>query len=85
MTTFWLVAAVVLGVNILLALVRMALSRTVPERVVALDTINTIVVALLVLLGAAQQKALYVDIAIVYGLLSFVGTLFVAKLMERRR
>ena len=85
MTTFWLVAAVVLGVNILLALVRMALSRTVPERVVALDTINTIVVVLLVLLGTAQQKALYVDIAIVYGLLSFVGTLFVAKLMERRR
>ena len=85
MTTFWLVSALVLGLNILLALVRMALSRTVPERVVALDTINTIVVALLVLLGAAQQKALYVDIAIVYGLLSFVGTLFVAKLMERRR
>ncbi len=85
MTTFWLVSALVLGLNILLALVRMALSRTVPERVVALDTINTIVVALLVLLGAGQQKALYVDIAIVYGLVSFVGTLFVAKLMERRR
>jgi multicomponent Na+:H+ antiporter subunit F len=43
------------------------------------------VVALLVLLGAAQRKALYVDVAIVYGLISFVGTLFIAKLMERKR
>ena len=85
MKTFLIASAVVLSANILLALVRMALSRNVPERVVALDTINTIVVALLVLLGAAQHKALYVDVAIVYGLLSFVGTLFIAKLMERKR
>ena len=85
MKTFLFASALVLSANILLALVRMALSRNVPERVVALDTINTIVVALLVLLGAAQRKALYVDVAIVYGLLSFVGTLFIAKLMERKR
>ena len=85
MKTFLIASALVLSANILLALVRMALSRNVPERVVALDTINTIVVALLVLLGAAQHKALYVDVAIVYGLLSFVGTLFIAKLMERKR
>lgn len=79
----WLPAVVFLGVCIVIALVRVALGPTTPDRIVGLDTINTIVVAAMVVLGAAFHEAIYIDVAIVYALLSFVTTLFIAKFMEK--
>ncbi len=68
----------------LLALVRLILGPTTPDRVVALDTINTLVVAGMVLVGAAYEEVIYIDVAIVYALLSYIGTLYVAKYLEER-
>ena len=56
---------------------------TVPDRIVGLDTVNTIVVAAMVLVGAALREVIYIDVAIVYALLSFVTTLFIAKYIEK--
>ena len=76
----------VVGVSLLLfmvfSLIRAALGPTVPDRVVALDTINTLVVAAMILLGAGYKCIIYVDIAIVYAILSFIGTLYIAKYLE---
>ena len=79
----WLPAVLFLGVCIVIALVRVVLGPTTPDRIVGLDTINTIVVVAMVVLGAAFDEAIYVDVAIVYALLSFVTTLFIAKYMEK--
>jgi multicomponent Na+:H+ antiporter subunit F len=79
----WLPAVVFLGVCIVIALARVALGPTTPDRIVGLDTINTIVVVAMVVLGAAFHEAIYIDVAIVYALLSFVTTLFIAKYMEK--
>jgi multicomponent Na+:H+ antiporter subunit F len=85
MATYLIITALVIAVLILLAIIRIAFSSNIPERIVALDTINTLVVVLLVALGAAYRKALYIDIAIVYGLLSFIGTLFIARYLREER
>jgi len=37
----------------------------------------------MVILGAAFDQVTYIDVAIVYALLSFVTTLFVAKYIEK--
>ncbi len=79
----WLPAAAVLGVCIVIALVRIALGPTAPDRIVGLDTVNTLVVTTMVVLGAAFREAIYIDVAIVYALLSFVTTLFIAKYVEK--
>ncbi|HHE41810.1 MAG TPA: cation:proton antiporter [Dehalococcoidia bacterium] len=79
----WLPAAVILGVCIVIALVRVIIGPTTPDRIVGLDTINTLVVVTMVILGAAFHEATYVDVAIVYALLSFVTTLFIAKYVEK--
>ncbi len=79
----WLPAAVFLAVCIIIALVRVFLGPTVPDRIVGLDTINTIVVVLMVILGAAFKEIILIDVAIVYALLSFVATLFIAKYIEK--
>ncbi len=79
----WLPVAVFLGICIIIALVRVFLGPTVPDRIVGLDTINTIVVVSMVVLGAAFEEVILIDVAIVYALLSFVATLFIAKYIEK--
>ena len=61
------------------ALVRLVIGPTVPDRVVAVDTINTLTVAVMILLGVVYQQYIFIDVAIVYALLSFISTLYVAK------
>ena len=79
----WMPAVVFLCVCVAIALVRVGIGPTIPDRAVGLDTVNTIVVTSMVLLGAAFNEALYIDVAIVYALLSFVTTLFIARYIEK--
>lgn len=67
---------------IVIALIRVVKGPTAPDRVVGLDTINTIVVAGMVIFGAITQNIIYIDVAIIYALLSFISTLFIAKYLE---
>ncbi|MDT8358147.1 MAG: cation:proton antiporter, partial [Methanomicrobiaceae archaeon] len=79
MTGIFLFAVAVFAGLILVTMVRLFLGPTVPDRVVALDTINTLTVASMIVLAVAYQQTIFVDVAIVYALLSFVGTLYIAK------
>ncbi|USG99743.1 cation:proton antiporter [Thermococcus argininiproducens] len=74
----------ILGVILagVITLVRVMLGPSVPDRVVGVDTLNTLIVAGMILLGAAYDRVIYIDIAIVYALLSYIGTLVVAKYLQ---
>lgn len=76
------VIAGVLGALLLVCLFRVLLGPTVPDRVVALDALNTMVIALMVVAGLAFREVIYVDVAIVYAMLSFVSTLYVSGYLE---
>ncbi|MFO8110324.1 MAG: cation:proton antiporter [Thermoplasmata archaeon] len=78
---FYLVVGVFI-LYILISIMRIFLGPTAADRTVALDTINTLVVASMVGLGAATWETLFIDIAIVYAILSFVTTLYIAKYLE---
>ncbi|AAL81548.1 cation:proton antiporter [Pyrococcus furiosus DSM 3638] len=75
-------ATLLIGIAGIITFIRLALGPTVPDRVVAVDTLNTLIVAIMLLLGAAYERAIYIDIAIVYALLSYVGTLVIAKYLQ---
>ena len=80
--TEFLVALLVLLIGIAIALIRVIRGPTAPDRVVGLDTINTIVIVSMVLFGALFQEVIYIDVAIVYAILSFISTLYIAKYLE---
>jgi len=79
----WVAVAVFLGLCIIVSLVRLILGPKAPSRIVGLDTINTLVVVSMVVLGAAFDEVILIDVAIVYALLSFVTTLYIAKYVEK--
>ena len=79
MIDVWILTVVCLVVLMALATVRLVLGPTAPDRAIALDTVNTLVIAAMVILGVVYSEIIFVDVAIVYGLLSFVSTLYIAK------
>jgi multicomponent Na+:H+ antiporter subunit F len=79
MNDIWMYISVILAALILFAMIRLFLGPEISDRVVAFDTINTLTVALMIMLGVAFSELFFVEIAIVYAILSFVGTLFIAK------
>ncbi|MDI6883982.1 MAG: monovalent cation/H+ antiporter complex subunit F [Hadesarchaea archaeon] len=64
--------------------VRAALGPTAPDRVVAIDAITALMVASLVLLGIHYRASIYLDVALVYAFLAFLGTLAISKYLEGR-
>lgn len=75
----WLAVVVVLMVTIIIALARVFIGPGAPTRLVAFDTTNTLVVSGLVLVAMMFEHVVFIDVAIVYALLSFIMTLYVAK------
>jgi len=73
----------VIGAGILLCLLRMIKGPTAPDRAVALDTLSTVTAALLVLLGYIFKRYIYLDVSLVYAVLTFVGSVAIARFLER--
>jgi len=82
--TALLVLALALVILMIICLVRAILGPTAPDRVVALDAINTLAIAELVTLGVLLEEIVFIDVAIVYTMLAFVSTLYIAKYLEGR-
>ena len=78
----FMVTLVLLGISILIAMIRAILGPTIPDRVVGLDTVNTLVIASMLVFGAAKNEVIYIDVAIVYALLSYITTVLIAKYLE---
>lgn len=81
----WLPAMIAMAVCIIITVVRVFIGPGAPTRLVAFDTTNTLVVASLVVAGMMFNHALFIDVAIVYALLSFTMTLYVAKYIQGDR
>ncbi len=72
-------AAAGLLVALMLVLVRAVLGPTVFDRLQAANTIGTLAVLLLSVIGFLTGRPEFLDLAIIYGLLNVVGTIAVLK------
>lgn len=82
LSNLFLATGAALLIFMLFAIIRAVLGPTIPDRAVALDIINTLVIAAMILLSAGYKSVIYVDVAIVYAILSYIGTLYIAKYLE---
>jgi multicomponent Na+:H+ antiporter subunit F len=78
-------ALLLLGCALLLSFFRLALGPAAPDRLVAADTLGIIATAGLALLAWLLGSALYLDVALVYGVLAFVGVVALARAIEGER
>ncbi|HID60892.1 MAG TPA: cation:proton antiporter [Hadesarchaea archaeon] len=76
-----IILTILFGASLLCAL-RAALGPTAPDRVVAIEALVALMIGVLVLLGAYYNASIYLDVALVYAFLAFLGTLAIAKYLE---
>ncbi len=71
------------GVATLFCLLRLVKGPDAVDRVLALDTLVTNAVALIMLLGIAQATAIHFEAALLIAMMGFVGTVAFCKFMLR--
>lgn len=77
-------ALTMLSVALLLAFVRLARGPSLPDRVVALDLVSILAAAIAATYAVAAAQAVFLDVAIVLALISFLGTVAFARYVERQ-
>ncbi len=74
-----------LGAALVLYSWRLLYGPTLPDRIVALDTLYLNAVALLVLIGIHFDSALYFEVALFIALLGFISTVALCRFVSRGR
>jgi multicomponent Na+:H+ antiporter subunit F len=80
---FLFIAAVLIFLGIMCGVLRLILGRTVVDRVVAVDMLTIISISVIALHADVSGRFIYLDVALVYGVLSFLSVLAVARYLER--
>ena len=78
-------AALFMAAAFLLALWRFILGPVAVDRVIAFDILTIISVGGIVLLAILEARGIYLDVALVYALLSFLGVIVVARYLEDKQ
>lgn len=76
------VAAALILLGILLAVLRLVLGRTTVDRVIAVDMLTVVSISLIAIYAHVAERFIYLDVALVYGVLSFLAVLAVARYLE---
>ena len=79
---------IALGILLLasfLCLYRISAGPTPPDRTVAIDILGTLIVGFTCLYAVITEQEFYMNVAIAWALLSFIGTVALAKYLEGRK
>ncbi len=78
-------AMILLLFSAMLTLIRLLAGPTIPDRAVALDSMTTTTAGAMVLYGVITRQAVFIDVALVYAVLSYIATLYIARYLVRKR
>ncbi len=73
-----------LFVSCFLCLYRIGRGPSAPDRTVAIDILGIVMVGFCAILGLVTGRDYYLNIALAWSLLSFIGTIALAKFLEGR-
>ncbi|AOW76206.1 K+/H+ antiporter subunit F [Colwellia sp. PAMC 20917] len=72
-----------IGLSLLLNVWRLLMGPSIPDRILALDTMYINTIALIILYGMSMGTALYFEAALLIAMLGFVSTVAVCKYLLR--
>jgi multicomponent K+:H+ antiporter subunit F len=84
LTTAITIGFVLVGLATVLTLWRLAVGPTLPDRILALDTLAIDVIALVVLMGLASGSGFSFEAALLVAMMGFVGTVALCKYLIGR-
>ncbi len=78
-----LAAGVLIFFSVVFGVLRLVIGQTVVDRVAAIDMLTVVSISMIALYAHVSGRFIYLDAALVYGVLSFLSVLAVARYLER--
>jgi multicomponent Na+:H+ antiporter subunit F len=69
--------------SIAISMVRFIKGPSSADRIIAFDVISVSSIALIALIAVISERIIYLDVALVYGILGFLGVIVVARYLEK--
>ncbi|MCF6356686.1 MAG: monovalent cation/H+ antiporter complex subunit F [Draconibacterium sp.] len=77
------IAGGIMLLSIVLSTFRFFKAGSLVDRVVAFDVMTVASISLIALISHFAGRTIYIDVAIIYGLLSFLGVIIIARYLEK--
>ncbi|MFA1819394.1 Na(+)/H(+) antiporter subunit F1 [Virgibacillus oceani] len=71
------------GIAIAIAVIRMVIGPTLPDRVLALDVIGVKLISCIAIVSVMLSTTAFLDVILILGILAFISTIALARYMER--
>ncbi len=78
-----ILAGVLIFFAIMFSVARLIIGKTVVDRVAAIDLLTVISISMIALYAHIAGRFAYLDVALVYGVLSFLAVVATARYLER--
>jgi len=82
MNTLYIIVFTLMAIGIVFSMIRFVKGPRSGDRAIALDTLSIIITAAMVLLAHVFERYIYIDVALVYAVLGFVGIIVIARYIE---
>lgn len=77
------VSLAILAISILVSLYRVIKGPSMPDRVIALDSIGINLMGIVAIISIILRTRAYLEVILLVGLLAFIGTVSFSKFLER--
>ncbi|MBM7700686.1 multicomponent Na+:H+ antiporter subunit F [Kurthia huakuii] len=77
------VALIFFTITVVICLYRVIKGPSLPDRVVALDMIGVNMLSMIAIISLLQRTTAYLEVILILGILSFIGTIAFSKYIER--
>lgn len=77
------IAFIILATSLAFCFYRLLVGPTLADRVVAMDTITTVIIAMIAVYAIKENNAIFYDAILVLSILGFVGTVSMAKFLGK--
>jgi len=77
------IAGGIMLLSMILSLYRFFKAGSLVDRVIAFDIMTIISISLIALITHFSGRTIYIDVALIYGLLSFLGVIIIARYLEK--
>jgi len=68
--------------GLILGIIRFVKGPTAADRVVALDTMSIVATSAFALMALVSDRYIYIDVALIYAVLGFIGVIVIARYLE---
>ncbi len=79
MSNFYVMAAFFLGITTILCMIRVVVGPSLGDRIIGINVIGTKTIVLIALISALLRESFFIDVVLVYALISFIGSYMIAR------